>query len=61
MTSVAFMGLGVMGRGMAARLIDQRVPLVVWNRSRHSSDALVAESGSSGTQVAATRPRGPTS
>jgi 3-hydroxyisobutyrate dehydrogenase len=53
MTSVAFMGLGVMGRGMAARLIEQRVPLVVWNRSRHSADALVAESGSPGARVVA--------
>jgi 3-hydroxyisobutyrate dehydrogenase len=53
MTSVAFMGLGVMGRGMAARLIEQRVPLVVWNRSRERADALVAESGSAGARVAA--------
>lgn len=53
MTSVAFMGLGVMGRGMAARLIEQHVPLVVWNRSRERADALVAESGSAATRVAA--------
>jgi 3-hydroxyisobutyrate dehydrogenase len=47
------MGLGVMGRGMAARLIEQRVPLVVWNRNRERADALVAESGSAGARVAA--------
>jgi 3-hydroxyisobutyrate dehydrogenase len=47
------MGLGVMGRGMAARLIEQRVPLVVWNRSRQSADTLVAESGSAGARVVA--------
>jgi 3-hydroxyisobutyrate dehydrogenase len=46
------MGLGVMGRGMAARLIEQHVPLVVWNRSRKPADALVAELGS-GTRDAA--------
>jgi 3-hydroxyisobutyrate dehydrogenase len=53
MTSVAFMGLGVMGRGMAARLIDQQVPLVVWNRSRARADALVSESGASAARVVA--------
>jgi 3-hydroxyisobutyrate dehydrogenase len=47
------MGLGVMGRGMAARLIEQHVPLVVWNRSRKPADALMAELGSAGTRVAA--------
>jgi 3-hydroxyisobutyrate dehydrogenase len=53
MTSVAFMGLGVMGRGMAARLIEQRMPVVVWNRSRDRADALVAASASSDARVAA--------
>ncbi|HEY6358209.1 MAG TPA: NAD(P)-dependent oxidoreductase, partial [Vicinamibacterales bacterium] len=53
MASVAFMGLGVMGRGMAARLIDQRVPVVVWNRSRDRADALVAASGARDARVGA--------
>jgi len=47
------MGLGVMGGGMAARLIEQRVPLVVWNRNRERADVLVAKSGSAGARVAA--------
>lgn len=45
-----------MGRGMAARLIEQRVPVVVWNRSRDRADALVAESASRDARVA-TSPR----
>lgn len=53
MTSVAFLGLGVMGRGMAARLIEQRVPVVVWNRSRDRAEALVAESASRDARAAA--------
>ena len=31
---VAFLGLGTMGGGMAARLADAGVPLTVWNRRR---------------------------
>jgi 3-hydroxyisobutyrate dehydrogenase len=52
MTDVAIMGLGVMGRGMAARLIDQQVPLVVWNRSPARADAVVASAPSSTARVA---------
>src|SRR5688572_31632749 len=33
MTSVAFLGLGVMGGGMAARLLDAGFQVSVWNRS----------------------------
>ena len=44
MTSVAFVGLGVMGRGMAGRLLDAGFPLAVWNRRRDRTDAL-AERG----------------
>jgi 3-hydroxyisobutyrate dehydrogenase len=33
MTSVAFLGLGVMGGGMAARLLDAGFQVFVWNRS----------------------------
>ena len=33
MTSVAFLGLGVMGGGMAGRLVSAGFPVTVWNRS----------------------------
>ena len=33
MQTVAFLGLGVMGRGMASRLIDAEFPVTAWNRS----------------------------
>jgi 3-hydroxyisobutyrate dehydrogenase len=39
MYSVAFLGLGTMGAGMASRLIDQGFPLTVWNRRRERADA----------------------
>jgi len=40
--SVAFLGLGTMGGGMAARLLDTRGPIAVWNRHRAKADALAA-------------------
>jgi 3-hydroxyisobutyrate dehydrogenase len=40
MQRVAFLGLGVMGSGMAARLIDAGFPVVVWNRSPARAEAL---------------------
>jgi 2-hydroxy-3-oxopropionate reductase len=40
--NVGFIGLGVMGRPMAAHLIAKKHPLVVHNRSRRAVDALVA-------------------
>jgi 3-hydroxyisobutyrate dehydrogenase len=33
MTSIAFLGLGVMGAGMAGRLLSAGFPVAVWNRS----------------------------
>lgn len=40
---VGFVGLGQMGRGMAARLIDKGHELVVWNRTRAAADALARD------------------
>lgn len=40
--SIAFLGLGTMGGGMAARLLDTRGPIAVWNRHRAKADALNA-------------------
>jgi 3-hydroxyisobutyrate dehydrogenase len=40
MQTVAFLGLGVMGSGMAARLIGAGIPVVAWNRSASRAEAL---------------------
>jgi 3-hydroxyisobutyrate dehydrogenase len=39
MTSVAFLGLGVMGGGMAGRLLSAGFPVSVWNRSADRAEA----------------------
>ena len=54
MSSLAFLGLGVMGRGMAARVIGRGGPVALWNRSRAKADALAAEARSGNVRVAAT-------
>ena len=41
-TGVGFLGLGLMGKAMAGRLLDAGYPLVVWNRKRGKADDLVA-------------------
>ncbi|MFE6822324.1 NAD(P)-dependent oxidoreductase [Streptomyces sp. NPDC057690] len=46
---VGFIGLGVMGRPMALRLVRAGTPLVVWNRSAAPAEALRA----AGAEVAA--------
>ena len=40
MQSVAFLGLGVMGSGMAARLLSAGFPVSVWNRSADRAEPL---------------------
>ena len=47
---VAVLGLGIMGSGMARRLLKNDFPLTVYNRSRDKAAPLAAE----GAQVAAT-------
>ena len=42
---VAFLGLGVMGRNMAARLLQAGHDVTVWNRSEHKAQALIAAHG----------------
>src|SRR5688500_3336736 len=37
---IGFVGLGQMGRGMAARLLERGHTLTVWNRTRSAADAL---------------------
>ena len=48
--SVAFLGLGTMGRGMAQNLLDAGHDLTVWNRTASKADDLV----SAGAALAAT-------
>src|SRR5215475_8963349 len=42
MPSVAFIGLGKMGHGMAGRYLDAGFSVAVWNRSKAKADDLVA-------------------
>ena len=37
---IGFIGLGQMGRGMAARLLERGHDLVVWNRTREVAEAM---------------------
>jgi 3-hydroxyisobutyrate dehydrogenase len=48
MNSIAFLGLGTMGGGMAGRLLDTGFDVTVWNRRRDRADAL----GARGARVA---------
>ena len=45
MTTVAFIGLGIMGRPMAANLVRAGFDVVGYNRSRPAVDALIADGG----------------
>jgi len=42
MNSIAFLGVGTMGAGMAGRLLDAGFTVIVWNRHRDRANALVA-------------------
>lgn len=42
-TPVAILGLGLMGTGMARRLLSEGFPLVVYNRGRDKAEALAAD------------------
>ena len=43
MQQIAFLGLGVMGRGMVANLIGAGYEVTVWNRTKEKADALVEQ------------------
>jgi 2-hydroxy-3-oxopropionate reductase len=49
---VAFIGLGVMGRPMARRLVEAGFPVAVFNRSRPAVDALASEGARAADSVA---------
>jgi 3-hydroxyisobutyrate dehydrogenase len=53
MNTVAFLGLGVMGSGMAARVIDAGFQVIVWNRSPARAEPLQKK----GARVAASPSR----
>jgi 3-hydroxyisobutyrate dehydrogenase len=58
MSSVAFLGLGVMGGGMAGRLIDQGFSVTVWNRTHERATAWLGARGpAAGPTRVATSPR----
>lgn len=40
--TLAFLGIGLMGKPMATRLLQAGYPLTAWNRTRSKADALVA-------------------
>lgn len=52
MSTIAFLGLGVMGAPMAGHLVDAGHDVVGLNRSRPALDALVARGGRAATDVA---------
>ncbi len=51
MTRLGFIGLGIMGRGMAANLIEAGHTLTVWNRTPSKADRLAAKAVSSPQEV----------
>jgi 2-hydroxy-3-oxopropionate reductase len=42
MASIGFIGLGIMGHGMAANLVNAGIEMVVWNRTAGRADDLVS-------------------
>ena len=40
---IGFIGLGQMGRGMAARLIERGYRVTVWNRTRSAAEPFLAQ------------------
>ncbi|HUZ25241.1 MAG TPA: 2-hydroxy-3-oxopropionate reductase [Streptosporangiaceae bacterium] len=52
MTTVAFIGLGIMGRPMAANLVKAGFDVVGCNRSRPAVDALIAAGGRGAASIA---------
>ena len=51
MTRLGFIGLGIMGRGMAANLLAAGHELTVWNRTPEKSDGLDAQIAASPQEV----------
>ena len=54
--SIAFLGLGGMGRGMATSALRANLPVVVWNRTARATEGLAdlgAEVAGSAAEAAA--------
>jgi 3-hydroxyisobutyrate dehydrogenase len=51
-TQIGFIGLGIMGRGMAANLLKAGFSLIVWNRTASRGDELVAQGARRGASPA---------
>ena len=51
-TQIGFIGLGIMGRGMAANLLKAGFSLTVWNRTASRGDELVAQGARRGASPA---------
>ena len=49
---IGYIGLGIMGRGMARNLLKAGFPLTVWNRTASRMDELVAEGAAAGKNPA---------
>jgi 3-hydroxyisobutyrate dehydrogenase len=49
---VGFIGLGIMGQGMARNLLKAEWPLTVWNRTASKMEALAAEGAQTGSSPA---------
>ena len=49
---VGFIGLGIMGQGMAHNLLKAKWPLTVWNRTAGKMEALAAEGAQTGSSPA---------
>jgi 3-hydroxyisobutyrate dehydrogenase-like beta-hydroxyacid dehydrogenase len=50
---IGFIGLGIMGRGMAANILRAGYPLTVWNRTPARTEALVARGATAADSPAA--------
>jgi 3-hydroxyisobutyrate dehydrogenase len=49
---IGYIGLGIMGRGMARNLLKAGLPVTVWNRTASRMDELVAEGATAGKSPA---------
>jgi 3-hydroxyisobutyrate dehydrogenase len=50
--TIGFIGLGIMGQGMARNILKAGHPLVVWNRTAAKTEGLVAEGATTATSPA---------
>jgi 3-hydroxyisobutyrate dehydrogenase len=50
--TIGFIGLGIMGQGMARNILKAGYPLVVWNRTAAKTEGLVAEGATAATTPA---------